>query len=168
MKPIRTFIHQNGIKLVLNAEKPLYDLTKGKLGHNRFLSSVDVENIGTSVKIVKETNNATYIAKYNEDGTIDNGDFKILLTTDMHLDEDYDLNDKTFDRIYKQIRDNKPDLVIFGGDNVSSGFNKKRNNEFAQLMENLVVKVFTGNIIRSFYGWMDGIISSSIILILHM
>ena len=31
MKPIRTFIHQNGIKLVLNAEKPLYDLTKGRI-----------------------------------------------------------------------------------------------------------------------------------------
>ena len=40
---------------------------------------------------------------FNEDGTIDNSDFKILATTDMHLDEDYDLNDKTFDRIFKQI-----------------------------------------------------------------
>ena len=102
MKPIRTFIHQNGIKLVLNAEKPLFDLTKGKLARNRFLSSVNVDYVGTKVKIVNETNNTTYIAKYKDDGTIDNGDFKILLTTDMHLDEDYDLNDKTFDRIYKQ------------------------------------------------------------------
>ena len=55
MKPIRTFIHQNGIKLVLNAEKPLYNLTKGKLARNRFLSSVDIHHIGTNVKIIKET-----------------------------------------------------------------------------------------------------------------
>ena len=53
MKPIRTFIHQNGIKLVLNAEKPIYNLTKGKLAKNRFLSSVNVDYIGTNVKIVK-------------------------------------------------------------------------------------------------------------------
>ena len=59
MKPIRTFIHQNGIKLVLNAEKPLYNLTKGKLARNRFLSSVDIQHIGTNVKIIKETANNT-------------------------------------------------------------------------------------------------------------
>ena len=84
MKPVRTFIQQNAIKLCLGIEKPLYSISKGRLARNRFLSSVNVDYIGTNVKIVKETNNATYIAKYNEDGTIDNGDFKILLTTDMH------------------------------------------------------------------------------------
>lgn len=139
MKPIRTFIHQNGIKLLLNAEKPLYDLTKGKLAKNRFLSSVNVDYIGTSVKILKETDNATYIAKYNEDGTIDNSDFKILLTTDMHLDEDYDLNDKTFDRIFKQICDNKPDLVIFTGDCIQSRFQQIDAIQFAEWMEKIGV-----------------------------
>ena len=139
MKPIRTFIHQNGIKLVLNAEKPLFDLTKGKLARNRFLSSVNVDYVGTKVKIVNETSNTTYIAKYKDDGTIDNGDFKILLTTDMHLDEDYDLNDKTFDRIYKQIRDNKPDLVIFTGDCIQSKFQQIDAIQFAEWMEKLGV-----------------------------
>ena len=75
MKPIRTFIHQNGIKLLLNAEKPLYDLTKGKLAKNRFLSSVEPQHIGTNVKIIRETNNATYIAKYKKDGTLKGFDF---------------------------------------------------------------------------------------------
>ena len=139
MKPIRTFIHQNGIKLVLNAEKPIYNLTKGKLAKNRFLSSVKVDYIGTDVKIIKETNNTTYIAKYKEDGTIDSGDFKVLLTTDMHLDEDYDLNDKTFDRIFKQIRDNKPDLVIFTGDCIQSKFQQIDAIQFAEWMEQIGV-----------------------------
>ncbi len=139
MKPIRTFIQQNAIRLLLNAEKPLYDLTKGKLAKNRFLSSVKVDYVGTDVKIIKETNNATYIAKYKEDGTIDNVDFKILLTTDMHLDEDYDLNDKTFDRIFKQIRDNKPDLVIFTGDCIQSKFQQIDAIQFAEWMEQIGV-----------------------------
>ena len=139
MKPIRTFIHQNGIKLVLNAEKPIYDLTKGKLCKNRFLSSVDIHHVGSNVKIIKETDNATYIAKYKEDGTIDNSDFKILLTTDMHLDEDYDKNDKTFDRIFKQICDNKPDLVIFTGDCIQSKFQQIDAIQFAEWMEKIGV-----------------------------
>jgi len=139
MKPIRTFIHQNGIKLVINAEKQLYNLTKGKLAKNRFLSSVKVDYVGTDVKIIKETNNTTYIAKYKEDGTIDSGDFKILLTTDMHLDEDYDLNNKTFDRIFKQIRDNKPDLVIFTGDCIQSKFQQIDAIQFAEWMEQIGV-----------------------------
>ena len=92
-----------------------------------------------SVEIIKETDNATYIAKYKEDGTIDNSDFKILLTTDMHLDEDYDLNDKTFDRIFKQIRDNKPDLVIFTGDCIQSKFQQIDAVQFAEWMEEIGV-----------------------------
>lgn len=139
MKPIRTFIHRNGIKLVLGAEKPIFELTKGKLCKNRFLSSVKPEHVGTTVKILRETDNATYIAKYNENGAIDNSDFKILLTTDMHLDEDYDLNDKTFDRIFKQIRDNKPDLVIFTGDCIQSKFQQIDAIQFAEWMEEIGV-----------------------------
>lgn len=139
MKPIRTFMQQNGIKLLLNAEKPIYNLTKGKLARNRFLSSVEPHYVGTNVKIIKETNNTTYIAKYKDDGTIDNGDFKILLTTDMHLDEDYDLNDKTFDRILRQISDNKPDLVIFTGDCIQSKFQQIDAIQFAQWMEEIGV-----------------------------
>ena len=139
MKPIRTFLQQNAIKLWLDIEKPVYNLTKGKHARNRFLSSVDFYNIGTNVKIIKETNNATYIAKFNEDGTIDNSDFKILATTDMHLDEDYDLNDKTFDRIFKQIRDNKPDLVIFTGDCIQSKYQQIDAIQFAEMMEEIGV-----------------------------
>jgi predicted phosphodiesterase len=139
MKPIRTFIQQNGIRLVLGAEKPIYSLTKGKLAQNRFLSSVNFSKVGTSVKILKETDNSTYIAKYNEDGTIDNSDFKILLTTDIHLDEDYSKNDKSLDLLYRQIKDNKPDLVIFTGDCILSKYQQIDAIQFAEMMEEIGV-----------------------------
>ena len=95
MKPLRTFIQQNGIKLCLGAEKIIYDLSKGKLAQNRFLSALDAPYVGSKVKIIKETETSTFIAKFNDNGTIDNGDFKLLATTDMHTDEDYSLNNKS-------------------------------------------------------------------------
>ena len=55
MKPVRTFIQQNGIRFCLGAEKILYDLSKGKLAQNRFLSTLDVPYVGSKVKIIKET-----------------------------------------------------------------------------------------------------------------
>ena len=139
MKPIRTFLQQNAIKLWLEIEKPVFDLTKGKHAQNRFLSSVDFHNVGTTVKIVKETSNATYIAKFNEDGSYDNSDFKILLTTDIHLDEDYSKNDKSLDLLFKQIRDNKPDLVIFTGDCILSKYQQIDAIQFAEMMEEIGV-----------------------------
>ena len=139
MKPIRTFLQQAGIKAVIAAEKPIYSLTKGKLAKNRFLSSLDIPYVGSKVKILKETDTSTYIAKYNDDGTIDTGDFKLLATTDMHTDEDYSLNDKTLQLFINQIRDEKPDLVILTGDCIQSKFQQIEAIQFAEMMERLGV-----------------------------
>ena len=49
------------------------------------------------------------------------------------------LNDKTFDRIFKQIRDNKPDLVIFTGDCIQSKFQQIDAIQFAEWMEKIGV-----------------------------
>ncbi len=139
MKPIRTFIQQTGIKAVIAAEKPLYNLTKGKLAKNRFLSALDIPYVGSKVKILKETDTATYVAKYNKDGTIDRGDFKLLSTTDMHTDEDYNLNNKTLQLFINQIRDEKPDLVILTGDCIQSKYQQIEAIQFAEMMERLGV-----------------------------
>ena len=139
MKPLRTFIQQNGIKLCLEAERAIYALSGGKLARNRFLSALDVPYVGTNVKIIKETETATFIAKYNADGSIDNGDFKLLATTDMHTDEDYDLNNKSLQLFINQIRDEKPDLVILTGDCIQSEFQQFEAIHFAQMMEKLGV-----------------------------
>ncbi len=139
MKPVRTFIQQNGIKFCLGAEKVIYDLSKGKLAQNRFLSALDVPYVGSKIKIIKETETSTFIAKYNDNGTIDNGDFKLLATTDMHTDEDYSLNNKSLQLFINQIRDEKPDLVILTGDCIQSKYQQFEAIHFAQMMEKLGV-----------------------------
>lgn len=139
MKPVRTFIQQNGIKFCLGAEKILYDLSKGRLAQNRFLSALDVPYVGSKVKIIKETETSTFIAKFNDNGTIDNSDFKLLATTDMHTDEDYSLNNKTLQMFINQIRDEKPDLVILTGDCIQSKYQQFEAIHFAQMMEKLGV-----------------------------
>ncbi len=137
MKPVRTFLQQNAIKLWLNLEKPVFNLTKGKHARNLFLSSIDIPYVGSKVKILKETETSTFIAKMNDNGTFDNGTFKILNATDMHLDEDYDLNDKTLQFFVNQIRDEKPDLVIFTGDVILSKYQQIDAIQFGQLMEKM-------------------------------
>ena len=139
MKPLRTFIQQNGIKVCLGAEKILYDLSKGKLARNRFLSALDVPYVGTNVRIIKETETSTYIAKFKDNGIIDNSDFKLLATSDMHTDEDYALNNKTLQMFINQIRDEKPDLVILTGDCIQSKYQQFEAIHFAQMMEKLGV-----------------------------
>ena len=139
MKPVRTFIQQNGIRACLKIEKPIYDLTKGKLARNRFLSSLDIPYVGTNVKIIKENDTSTFIAKFNDDGSYDNSDFKILTFTDLHMDEDYDLNDKTLQLMIDNIRDVKPDLVIFTGDCICAKYQQIDAIQFGQMMEKLGV-----------------------------
>lgn len=139
MRPIRTFLQQNSIKAILQIEKPIYDLTNGKCAKNRFLSSVNIPHVGTNVKIVKENENSTYIAKFNPDGTYDNSDFRILCTTDLHLDDDYGLNDRTLQHFVNQIADLKPDLVILTGDVILSKFQQIDAIQFAKMMEQVGV-----------------------------
>ncbi len=91
------------------------------------------EEINSDVEIVKEDADSVTIKKNSD------GDFRVLMFTDTHLNGKKATDIQTVSYIVKNITEQKPDLVIFGGDNVSSGFNKKRNNEFAQLMEKLGV-----------------------------
>ncbi|MBO5858253.1 MAG: metallophosphoesterase [Clostridia bacterium] len=92
-----------------------------------------VQKIQNDVEIISETDDGVTIKKKSD------GDFKVLMFTDTHLNGKKETDIQTVSFIVKNITEQKPDLVIFGGDNVSSGFNEKRNNEFAQLMENLGV-----------------------------
>lgn len=139
MKPVRTFIQQNAIKALLVAERPIHKLSGGKLAKNLFLSSLDIPFVGTKVKIIKETETSTFIAKYNDNGTIDDSDFKIIATTDIHTDEDYSLNNKSLQMLINQIRDEKPDLVVLTGDCIQSKFQQIEAVEFAQMMEKIGV-----------------------------
>lgn len=113
------------------------------IGAGGFIAYKSSQGISYDISTVEKLENNVEIIKENEDSiTIrknSDGDFRVLMFTDTHLNGKKATDIQTVSYIVKNITEQKPDLVIFGGDNVSSGFNKKRNNEFAQLMENLGV-----------------------------
>ncbi|MBO5936393.1 MAG: metallophosphoesterase [Clostridia bacterium] len=92
-----------------------------------------VESIGTSVEIVSEDVDSVTIKK------TDGGDFKVVMFSDTHLNGSKDTDIMCVEYIIENITREKPDLVIFGGDNISSALSYKRTTEFCQLMENLGV-----------------------------
>ena len=92
-----------------------------------------VEKITSDVEIVSQDVDSVTIKKNSD------GDFKVVMFTDMHLKGDKELDNITVSNMVKNIRELSPDLVILGGDNVTYGFNKKRNVELAELFENLGV-----------------------------
>ena len=92
-----------------------------------------VEKIQNDVELVKEDIDSVTLKKKGD------GEFKVLMFTDMHLKGDKELDNITVSYMVKNINEQKPDLVILGGDNVTYGFNKKRNIELAELFEKLGV-----------------------------
>lgn len=91
-----------------------------------------VESVGTNVEIVSEDIDSVTIKKN------DDSDFKVVMFTDTHLNGSKE-DQMAVNYIVENVTREKPDLVIFGGDNVSSAISKKRTDEFTQLMENLGV-----------------------------
>ena len=92
-----------------------------------------VEKIRSDVEIVSEDIDSVTIKKNSD------SDFKVLMFTDTHLKGDKELDNITVSYMIKNIKEQNPDLVILGGDNVTYGFNKKRNVELAELFEKLGV-----------------------------
>lgn len=92
-----------------------------------------VSGIQSDIEIVAETEDSVTVRKKSD------GDFKVLMFTDTHLKGDKELDNLTVTYMIKNIEEQKPDLVLLGGDNVTYGFNKKRNIELAELFENLGV-----------------------------
>ncbi|MBQ7596492.1 MAG: metallophosphoesterase [Clostridia bacterium] len=107
----------------------------------------DIESItpvGTDVSISKQEDDSVTIRKNGD------GDFKILMFTDMHLDGKNKTSKITVDHLVKNIQREKPDLVLLGGDNVTSGINRKRSNQLAQIFEKL--DVYWGGVLGNHEG----------------
>ena len=137
MKPITTFVRHNGIKVLLAAEKGIRNISQKKLCGN--LYDIEPKYVGTSVKIIKETNDTSYIAKYTSSGKIDSGDFKILVTTDLHLGDDMTLTRKALSMLARHVADEKPDLILFTGDVVLSACQQIDAIQFGSFMEKMGV-----------------------------
>ena len=80
----------------------------------------------------------------------DAGAFKVLMFTDQHLDGNNKTSYKTVERMVDAIQSEQPDLVLVGGDNVTSGLNKKRANQYAQIFEQL--GVYWGGVLGNHEG----------------
>ena len=104
---------------------------KSSQGISYDISSVD--KLDSDIEIISESEDSVTIRKKS------NTDFKVLMFTDTHLKGDKELDNMTVSYMVKNIREQNPDLVILGGDNVTYGFNKKRNVQLAELFENLGV-----------------------------
>ncbi len=83
-----------------------------------------------SIEIISESIDSVTIRKADE------GKFKVMMFTDAHLNGKKTDN-LTLKYLIKNITESKPDLVIFGGDTITSGFSKKKTHKFAEIMENL-------------------------------
>ena len=113
------------------------------IGVGGFVLYKDTRGIGYDLDSVEKVeSNLTIVAEDEDSVTLkmkNDGDFKVLMFTDTHLKGDKELDEMTSTYLVKNITEQKPDLVIFGGDNVTGGFTRARTKEFAQLMDNLGV-----------------------------
>ncbi|MBR5113548.1 MAG: metallophosphoesterase [Clostridia bacterium] len=80
----------------------------------------------------------------------DGGPFRILLLTDMHLDGKNKTSNVTIGNMIAAIQKENPDLVLLGGDNVTSAFNTKRSHQLAEIFEKL--GVYWGGILGNHEG----------------
>ncbi len=92
----------------------------------------DISPLGNeTVEIVDESADGVVLKKKNA------GEFKVIFFTDTHLDGKNSTSDITIDNMIKSIEAEKPDLVLFDGDNVTSALNKIRSHQFARIFEKL-------------------------------
>ncbi len=128
---------KKGIKIILAV------LLVGIIGFGGFILYQSSKGISYDISSVEKIENDVEIVKEDEDSVTlkkqGDGEFKVLMFTDTHLNGKKEKDNTAVTYIVKNITEIKPDLVIFGGDNISSGFNKKRTTEFAELMDSLGV-----------------------------
>ena len=70
-----------------------------------------------------------------KDGVISDEDFRILFLTDVHLCEQKEPTRKTIERMVNWIYDEKPDLIILGGDTLNGLNDRVRVEQFRTLMD---------------------------------
>ena len=128
---------KKGIKIILAV------LLVGIIGFGGFILYQSSKGISYDISSVEKIENDVEIIKEDEDSVTirknSNGDFKVLMFTDTHLKGDKELDNITVSYMVENIKEQNPDLVILGGDNVTYGFNKKRNTQLAELFESLGV-----------------------------
>jgi len=96
------------------------------------------KNAAYNVKIIEGFDDTT-IAKVNAKGDYLDDDFKVMGFTDMHLDHYKERGDYSINLMIRAIVEEKPDLVVFDGDIITSAFNHHRARQLCEVMEELGV-----------------------------
>lgn len=89
--------------------------------------------------VVKIDGEYTSLAKADVLGNYLDDDFDIVTFTDFHLDTYKDKGNVTIEMLIRNISSQKPDLVVFVGDNITSALNARRAKQLGKLMEELGV-----------------------------
>ena len=92
-----------------------------------------IEAVGSTLEVLGQTEDSVTVTKRGE------GEFRILMFTDMHLDGKNKTSYTTVSHLVENIRREKPDLVLLGGDNVTSALNGVRAKQLGQIFEKLGV-----------------------------
>jgi len=100
--------------------------------------SLIVKNPDYNVYVV-EKDGYTSLIKKNASGQAIDAEFKIIGFTDVHLDAKKEKGDVTFQYIVRNIVAEKPDMVVFVGDTITAGINRRRAKQLAKTMEELGV-----------------------------
>ena len=93
----------------------------------------DVQPVGNSLTVEEETADSVTVRLTSDDP------FKVLMFTDMHLDGKNETSVDTVTHFVENIQREKPDLVLLGGDIVTSGLNRVRCKQLASILEKLDV-----------------------------
>ena len=134
-REIKSFVLHNTFKAFISVEEAVKKMGGGKIVSNIF--DVEPKYIGSSVRILKETDDTTYIAKYDAKGRIDNKNFKIMVTTDLHLWDEKELINKSLDMLAKHLAAEKPDLLLITGDAILTDFQQLDCIQFGKFMEEM-------------------------------
>ncbi len=120
-------------------------LAKLPMPLNYPIDKIEAVNGGAqTVGVASETEDSVTLRKTTD------APFKVLMFTDMHLDGKNKTSYTTVDRMVKSIQKEMPDLVLLGGDNVTSGYNEKRSHQLAEIFEKL--GVYWGGVIGNHEG----------------
>ncbi len=131
-REIKSFVLHNTFKAFISAETAVKKMGGGKIVKNIF--DTEPKYIGSSVRILKETDDATYIAKYDAKGRVAK-DFKIMVTTDLHLWDEKDLIEKSLSMLARHLEAEKPDLLLITGDAILTDYQQLDCIQFGKFME---------------------------------
>lgn len=103
-----------------------------------FDKSLVKANPDYSIEVI-DRDGYTTLVKKDASGDVCDDPIKVIAFTDTHLDAKKAKGDVTFSCIIRNIVNEKPDLVVFVGDNITAGFNLERAKQFGKTLEKLGV-----------------------------